>query len=102
MIPNVAHTACFITNSTRLYTHTVKYLKVTVVPDDYFVNGVVNQKYIDNPGANMLDIDISFGTDNDNTEIQWVEFNDVNLNKIYLTLLMLLFNKYSLTKSIIL
>lgn len=82
MIPNVAHTSCFIMNHTRLYTYTIKYVHLTVVPDDYFVNGVVNQKYVDNPGENLLDIDIELSTDNDNTEIQWVNFNDVTINTL--------------------
>ena len=82
MVPNIAHTGCFIINNTRLYTYTLKYIRLTVVPDDYLLNGVVNQKYVDNPAESMLNIDIELETDDDNTEIQWVYFNDVSLISI--------------------
>lgn len=73
-IINRTCTSAFIYNHSRLYHNGTKYLYVSVVPDDYIVNGVVNQKYIDTPSDNHLYITMAVSTNNDNDTIESITY----------------------------
>lgn len=82
MINNGSNTSSFIMSHTRLYNSSTKYLYVSVVPDDYLVNGVVNQRYIDNPSDNQLYIQINVGTNSANDTITSINFTNVSLRSL--------------------
>jgi len=82
MIPQIAYTSTFLDNYSRVFVNSQKYIHLSVIPDDYFVNGVINQNYIDNPAANKLSIDITISTNADNNEITFIQINDVRLDTL--------------------
>ena len=55
-------------------------IDIGIVPDDYILNGYVNQKYIDNPANSMCYIRVTMKHDIDNTVIQRIAFSDVHLS----------------------
>lgn len=81
-IVNELNTSGFIKTHHTIPQTGSKWLYVSVVPDDYILNGVVNPAYIENPSQNELYITMIVGINAASDTITSIEFRDVTFDTI--------------------
>ena len=79
-IVNRVNTSAFIKTHHRIYQTGTKYLYISVVPDDYILNGVVNPAYIENPSQNELYMEIRVNMNAARDTITSIVFSEVRLD----------------------